>query len=504
MSASEANNEQQPPGMAPSRRFTQCDVLVVGAGPAGAATAAHLARSGVRVLLLDQSSFPRDKVCGDFVGPVALRELERLKVNTLPGFYHTNPIRTASLYLNGEALICQRFPRIDRLPGFGRIIPRLALDGWIVSSAVAAGAQIWDGARVLSARWSSKWVTVNVQTSKGGKALIRTKLLVGADGSTSLIARLLRGATTQRSDRIIAVRAYVEGIEGPTDQADLYFSQDCFPGYFWLFPTGARGANVGAGMLLETFPTQTSHLRDLLLNSFTSDRALHDRVRRAKVEGKVVGWPLSTFNPAAPVVGPRCLLVGDAAGLVNPLNGEGIQQALLSARWASEIVVANVEADRFSAEALFAYAKRVHSELRFDMAVCSLVVQIIRNRTLVPVWFAFLKAIARRAQTDAAFARLAGGILAGMVPAKWALAMALPATEEVLLSAVSEGCQDWQSGPDRLVARYGPVIRRGTRMLAESARSRGEVREWAFRLGWHLCDLLNQAGLFEGTPSVCA
>src|SRR5438132_6866212 len=129
----------------PVKPSYDADVIIAGAGPAGAAAACHLARSGASVTLLDRVTFPRDKVCGDFVGPSALVELDSLGVARMDGYARTNIARRAALYIDGEELISRPFPEIADMPFHGRVIPRLELDKFIVDAARSAGARMMDG-----------------------------------------------------------------------------------------------------------------------------------------------------------------------------------------------------------------------------------------------------------------------------------------------------------------------------------------------------------------------
>jgi flavin-dependent dehydrogenase len=213
------------------------DVIIAGAGPAGAATACRLARSGASVILLDRATFPRDKVCGDFVGPSALVELDDLGVSQMDGYAQTNIGCRAAVYLDGKKLISRRFPPIEGVPPCGRVIPRLLLDRLVVDAARRAGARVMDGFPL--AGFGSERSAVIVETvGPNGRFALRARLLIGADGSSSTVARIMRGSTPPRRDRIIAARAYFRNVEGPEDQLDIYFSGGCFPGYYWLFPTG--------------------------------------------------------------------------------------------------------------------------------------------------------------------------------------------------------------------------------------------------------------------------
>ncbi|UOD27502.1 geranylgeranyl reductase family protein [Massilia violaceinigra] len=393
------------------------DVIIAGAGPAGAAAAAHLADAGFSVLLLDHQQFPRDKVCGDFVGPAALLELDNLGISGLPGYRQTNIIHEAALYLNGRHLITHTIPRVAGMPAHGRVIARKELDQWILERARAAGARVLENTRVQGFASDAGGVSVAVN-GPAGPATLRAQALVGADGSSSVVARLLRGHTVPDRNRIIAMRAYMDGLPDTGNRCDLYFSDDTFPGYYWLFPTGPTSANVGIGMVRATLPRNEEHLRQLMLRLISSDPALRARLGDAQLRGPVTGWPLSTYDPALPCVGERVLLTGDAAGLINPLNGEGIQYAMLSGRWAAETLLAARARNDWSHASLLPYAQRVERELRFDMALARLIVQLIRNRHLTPVWLDALRIIVARARSDPAYADVTGGVLAGLVPAR--------------------------------------------------------------------------------------
>jgi geranylgeranyl reductase family protein len=422
------------------------DVIIAGAGPAGAAAACHLTRSGASVILLDRMTFPRDKVCGDFVGPAALIELGTLGVSQMDGFARTNIARRAALYLDGEGLISKPFPAIDGMPPYGRVIPRLALDKFIVDAARSAGARVMDGYPLAGFGVDGDAVAVEA-TSSNGRYTLRCRLLIGADGGSSTVARLMRGSAPPRRDRFIASRAYFANVEGPDDQLDLYFGRSCFPGYYWLFPTGNGEANVGLGMTLETWPAHNRTPATMLRRLMRDDAALAARLRNARLRGKIVGWPLMTYNHRLPIVSDRVILIGDAASLINPLNGEGIQYALLSARWAAETLAPCLRDDDFSARALAPFTARVESELRYDMALARLIVQLISNRALTPVWIGASKIIAARAHKDANYARIVSGIFAGLSPARDALKVVGGTIDQAARSLAIEAVIMAFSGP---------------------------------------------------------
>jgi geranylgeranyl reductase family protein len=407
-----------------------CDAVVVGGGPAGSAAAARLAARGFTTVLVDRSVFPRDKACGDFVGPAALAELADLGVTGTEAFDATNRIGKCALYIDGGQVGALEIPEVDGLPGHGRVIPRRRLDAWVLDTARNAGATVFDGRKVTRVEQAPDAVTVQGESAAGSWQL-RTRLVIGADGSSSMVARTLRGNGPAHQDRIMAVRAYFDEVGGPDDRVDICVSSDSLPGYSWLFPCGASQANVGVGMVMSTYPQTGHNLRELLLRLIAEDPLMRHRLQRARIRGRIVGWPLTTYNPQLPLVADRIMLVGDAAGLINPLNGEGIQYALHSARWAADVAADRLCSGQLDATSLAAYERRVHQQLGQDMAFSRLVIQLIRNRALNPVWLRTLRIIAARASIDADYAYRIGCVVTGLAPTTTTLGLSV-ATKTVL------------------------------------------------------------------------
>lgn len=393
------------------------EVIVAGAGPAGAAAASHLRDAGIDVLVVERGRFPRDKVCGDFVGPVALDELRRLGIGDLPEITGANACDRAALFADGHELITYRLPQRSGLPSYGRVVPRVVFDDVLAQAARARGARIEEGLTVSGFGRDGDGVEVTVRDG-GVHRRLRARALIAADGSGSQVARQLHGAARKRDEFLVAARAYFEGVEGPQSRCDLSFTSDSFPGYAWVFPTGAGQANVGVGMVVETVPETSENMSALLAVLIERDPAMRARLAGARMRGSVIGWPLATYAGRTSVVGDGVVLIGDAAGLVNPLNGEGIQAALCSARWAAEAVVHALRHDDLSRAGLAPYEVRLQRELGLDMLLARLIVRVIANRSLNPLWLPMLRGIVGKASNDEHYARATGGVVAGIVPVR--------------------------------------------------------------------------------------
>ncbi|MFN2458143.1 MAG: NAD(P)/FAD-dependent oxidoreductase [Chitinophagaceae bacterium] len=456
-----------------------CDVLIVGAGPAGAACGYHLASAGLKVFLLDYQSFPRDKVCGDFVGPVAIKELNLMGINALTDFTKTNTINQAALFVDGKLCITKDLPVVEGLPDHGRVIPRMILDNWIVRAAVRAGVILIENCRCNDFKTFTNGIMAICKIGKQ-QTTYYAKLLVGADGSSSTISRIVTGEKPKSEDRIVAVRAYYENIHCISNQAELYFTSKSFPGYYWLFPTGSTTANIGVGMVLENFPKEETNLKDLLLELIEKDTSLGTKIGNGRLADKVVGWPLSTYNPDMKNVAERVVLIGDAAGLINSLNGEGIQYAMLSGRWASETITSCLKQEKFDVTSLSAYSKKIKSEVGYDMALANTVIQFIRNRTLNQVWLKLLAVIVDRAKYDKTYADIAGGILAGLVPANKAITFSFLSKTalQALHTTTFETIKSFTKGPAHLTRLFFDASRAGLHISSDMLTNYKDYIKW--------------------------
>jgi geranylgeranyl reductase family protein len=342
------------------------DVVVVGAGPAGTAAAVELARAGRDVVLVDRATFPRDKCCGDGLTTAALRELEELGVDPrgLPSW------RTVTgAVVRGPSGRSFRLPLPTAGGVYGGVARRRDLDAALVERARVVGARVLEGHTLTAASAGGDRVTVDLR--RGGPEAadpvavrVEARYAIGADGMWSPLRRLLGHAPTGYRGDWHAFRQYFVDV-GPEAANELFalFEADILPGYFWSFPVGDGGANVGFGVS-RFGPVPVGDMaavwRDLL------DRP-HIRAilgPDARPEGPHRAWPIPTRAGALPLAEGRALFVGDAAGTTDPLTGEGIGQALATGRWAARAVL---DAGPFAADrAGRRYRDRVRRELVAD------------------------------------------------------------------------------------------------------------------------------------------
>ena len=295
------------------------DAVVVGAGPAGSATAIHLARAGATVLLADRARFPRDKPCG---GGLTGRAVKQLPVDVGPVV--EDVVRTFEVRLGYR----KRFERRSEAP-LVLMTQRRRLDAFLVEQAAEAGAVFRDGVTVEGVTVGPDGATLRV-----GGTSVHGRVLVGADGVNGRIAR-----DTGLGGGII----YGIALEGngplPTRQQGVATVElGVVPGgYGWVFPK-ADHANYGVGGWAAEGPRLRAHLRRLCREHGVDVEALTD------LHGRRLPFRRTSNSARGPV-----LLVGDAAGLVDPLSGDGIYEALLSARIAAEAIVAG-DLTRYEAE----------------------------------------------------------------------------------------------------------------------------------------------------------
>lgn len=333
----------------------ESDVIVVGAGPAGATAALCLARAGVRVLLVDKNRNEHEKVCGGGLLRGSLRQLKHLGLlEQIVGTQAVAPSGARIVAPNGTVANLP-FPKpTGDEPGFIRIIRRADLDNALVQAACSAGATFMPG--VHASRLSSDDQGAAIEAEERGQSIsLRSQLVIAADGATGIFSRRL--GLSPKSQTCLAVRAYVASDDRYPDMTDFLFLPQTLPLYCWVFPVASGLCNVG----LALAPGRDAGLVEQLRRTIAETPALRDRLPSAEIVGGIQGGILRTGLDAQTVSAERLLAVGDAAALVSPLTGEGIKQALVSGELAAMTALDAFKQGDFSGTALAPYGRKLES-----------------------------------------------------------------------------------------------------------------------------------------------
>lgn len=308
-----------------------CDVLVVGAGPAGTAAAIAAVEAGRRVIVVDKARFPRDKCCGDGLTADALRVLERLGVR---------PAEVAGW--NAVTDVVVRAPdgrRIELpLPGdgqFAAVAPRSDLDHALVERARRVGAEVREGVGFASLTQHADRVVVDTTTGERFAA----RYVIAADGMWSPVRKALGVGTDGYRGEWHAFRQYFSSVGPQAQHLVVWFEPDLLPGYAWSFPLPGRRANVGFG-IQRGGDHQVGDMGDLWEDLLRRPHVREVLGPDAVPEGRHKAWPIPARIDDMVVAAGRVLLTGDAIAATDPMTGEGIAQALVSGRLAADAVTA--------------------------------------------------------------------------------------------------------------------------------------------------------------------
>ncbi len=320
------------------------DVIVVGAGPSGATTATILAQQGHSVLLLDRFSFPRDKVCGDGVPSGVIKIMNRYgmeeKIRSAAQQGAFNLLTQARLVSpKGYELSAPLEP--DENGERSYVAPRMVLDAIIQQQAVESGVEFCQAQVQAPLIENGRVVGVSARVGENGTSKnidLHSQLVIGADGVTSVIARNLRPKKEKHKPkhRAVALRAYIDDITEIPNTAEFFLYKEISPGYAWIFSMGNNRANIGLGMRLDHFRKSKRKLEDML-QDFLGLPDIKMRLQRGGQLHDIATWQLSFGSQKGlRFAFDGAMLVGDAAGFINPITGGGIHNGMISAELAAQ------------------------------------------------------------------------------------------------------------------------------------------------------------------------
>lgn len=343
------------------------DVIVVGAGPAGSMCARQLGQKGRKVLLIEKERFPRDKPCGDFVSSRLCEHLKSLEIYPalkmvphcpMDGLLFSHP-SVGQFELRGDTpgLMCRR----------------TSLDAVLFEEA-KKHVDVLEGVKIKELIFE-KGRVVGVKSEENS---FFSKNVVGADGANGIVAKKLGAGALDENHNAVAVRSYYSGLKGLNSLIELHFIDEVQPGYFWIFPTDLEKgeANVGLGILSACVRNQNVQLKNLL------EKVVKERFKDAVLLEPIKGWSLPFGSKKRPRTFPGALLIGDAGGLIDPLSGEGIHNAIRSAECAAEAILS---------QDLSLYEKYLDKTLQGELRKAYLIQKVSRNPFVLKLLFHVLK-----------------------------------------------------------------------------------------------------------------
>ena len=365
----------------------EVDIAIIGAGPAGCATALKLSFLGIPSVLIDKSTFPRDKICGDAISGKVSTLLNRLDPAIMDRFrlqFSPTDVWGIRFYPPSKKLIelpfqvgYERIP--DQAPGY--VSKRLDFDHFLIKE-VQRREDIELHLDQEIKHYERTESGYRIQSADGTIDL-NCRLLIDAAGAHSKFARHEAGLEIDRRHHAAAVRAYYEGVTGfhQDNFIELHFLKAYNPGYFWIFPLPNGQANIGLGMRSDILKKKKLNLRQELDNIIQSDQ-FRERFANARPLEQTVGYGLPLGSKTRRLSGDHYLLTGDAGHLIDPLTGEGIGNATYSGFIAAELAEKCLAENRFDAEYLLAYDKRIKRVLRTELKLSYRLQQIMQHQRI--------------------------------------------------------------------------------------------------------------------------
>ena len=361
------------------------DLAIVGAGPAGCTLALNLAGSGMKIAVFDKDQFPRDKICGDALSGKVISILKRMPGDVFknflaqPGKTPSAGIRFVSPGLNSLYL---SFPKTNDLqyhaPGY--IFPRRDFDLFMLNELKAlSSVTVFEGEKVNSLSANPSHTILHTD-----KRSVTAGMVAVADGVNSSIREQVAPGMMNQEGFSLGLRAYFTNVSGFDSEGsiELFFPGDTLPCYLWLFPPVNGLSNVGIGMMKGDILKRRVKLQSILEEKIRTIPELAQRFSKAERVSPYQAHPLPLWQRRDKISGDRFILLGDAAGLVDPFTGEGIGNAMASGEVAAGIVRDCFKSNDYSSGALSAYDRRIRRRMENELKTSRILLYLARSEWL--------------------------------------------------------------------------------------------------------------------------
>ena len=329
------------------------DILIVGAGPAGTGAAIELCKQKkMSFALIDRDVFPRDKICGDAIPGPAYKEMIKI---------FDDPLILSKVPENRKVIstrVCNESREVMDIHWVLEAynIPRLSFDDYLFQEAKKRGTSIFEGHTIRTVEKTDQGYTVTTDQ----QLTFTCKILLAADGTNSAIRKQL-APYFEKDEKTIGLRAYYSGVDLAKTANHIYYRKDLL-GYFWAFPLGGERWNIGYGV-----PDDVSYQGRGLKNEFSyfisEIPELSKAFEHAKLEGRIVGHKLAAYSKKRNLSGDGFMLCGDAAFLVDPVWGHGIDKAMISGKIAANRALEALKKKDTSAKQLQQYDRIIHKKM---------------------------------------------------------------------------------------------------------------------------------------------
>jgi geranylgeranyl reductase family protein len=359
------------------------DVIIIGAGPAGCACAMMLADSGLRIAVIDKDKSPKEKICGDGLSKDVINQIEIFPPIVKSSFEKISRKLFSSgirFYSPDNNCLEISFERESKSVS-GYTCERRAFDEMLVNCVKTFSTiELHEGCKVLDIESGNNGVSVFTENN-----LFTSKIIIGADGMNSLVAKKLASIEKDKHSQCIGIRGYFENVKGfhQGNYIELHFYNEILPGYIWLFPMAGNKANVGVGMMADDISKRKINLKSLLEDFISKHPNIAPRFSNATLSGRFEAWRIPLGTKKRKISGERFLLAGDAACIVDPFTGEGIGNALRSGRVAADHIKACFGKNRFDEDFNAAYDKEIYRRMWKELRLSYSIQKLFRHPQLI-------------------------------------------------------------------------------------------------------------------------